>query len=73
MHALMQRAAARQAVVAAQRGLSTTSTANGAGGDLWLGPEKAAGREVVGYGHNGEPVSPMNACTNVMWVSEGVY
>ncbi|KAI1731744.1 cytochrome c oxidase subunit IV domain-containing protein [Ditylenchus destructor] len=38
-----------------RRSLQTTLTARSSGGDYWEGPEKAAGREVVGHGEMGDP------------------
>lgn len=36
-------------------GLELEGAAGGGAADVWWGPEKAAGREVVGYGMNGDP------------------
>lgn len=45
----------RLASVGRLRLLHTTTSVKSGGGDVWWGPEKAAGREVVGYGPRGDP------------------
>jgi len=45
----------RLAAVGRLRLLHTTMAVKGGGGDVWWGPEKAAGREVVGFGARGDP------------------
>jgi hypothetical protein len=46
----------RLALLKQPRGLGTSSVLR-SGTEYWWGPEQAAGREEVGYGVNGDPVS----------------